>query len=69
MVWGHVYYDSKHSDSPGHVSTKQGHLWRKQLVAVSETVILLQTQGEKKETEDRAGYDETANPGGSPGAR
>ena len=24
MVWGHVYYDSKHSDSPGHVSTKQG---------------------------------------------
>ena len=33
MVWGHVYYDSKHSDSPGHVSTKQGHLWRKQLVA------------------------------------
>ena len=32
MVWGHVYYDSKHSDSPGHVSTKQGHLWRKQLV-------------------------------------
>ena len=33
MVWGHVYYDSKHSDSPGHVSTKQGHLWRKQPVA------------------------------------
>lgn len=32
MVWGHVYYDSKHSDSPGHVSTKQGHLWRKQPV-------------------------------------
>ena len=32
MVWGHVWYDSKHSDSPGHVSTKQGHLWRKQLV-------------------------------------
>ena len=34
MVWGHVYYDSKHSDSPGHVSTKQGHLWRKQLVYI-----------------------------------
>ena len=34
MVWGHVYYDSKHSDSPGHVSTKQGHLWRKQLVSL-----------------------------------
>ena len=33
MVWGHVYYDSKHSDSPGHVSTKQGHLWRKQPVS------------------------------------
>ena len=29
MVWGHVYYDSKHSDSPGHVSTKQGHLLAK----------------------------------------
>ena len=34
MVWGHVYYDSKHSDSPGHVSTKQGHLWRKQPVSL-----------------------------------
>ena len=37
MVWGHVYYDSKHSDSPGHVSTKQGHLWRKQLVQIYNT--------------------------------
>ena len=31
MVWEHVWYDSKHSDSPGHVSTKQGHLWQKHL--------------------------------------
>ena len=37
MVWGHVYYDSKHSDSPAHVSTKQGHLWRKQLVLSTKT--------------------------------
>ena len=38
-------------------------------IAVSGTVILLQTQGEKRKREDRAGYDETANPEGSPGAR
>ena len=41
MVWGHVYYDSKHSDSPGHVSTKQGHLWRKQLVLLLGVLTLV----------------------------
>ena len=39
MVWGHVWYDSKHSDSPGHVSTKQGNLWAKQLVDSGGLVV------------------------------
>ena len=56
-------------DLPSH-HTRPGALssfWLR--VAVSGNVILLQTQGEKKKTEAQAGYDETANPGGSPGAR
>ena len=40
MVWGHVRYNSKHSDSPGHVSTKQGNLWAK-VVCIDKSCRLL----------------------------
>ena len=66
--WRLISRDPDQSDHGGHESAGPlSSFWLRR--AVSVTATLLQSQGDKKTTEDRAGYDETANPGGSPGAR
>ena len=60
--------DPDQLDHGGHESAgPPSSFWLR--VAISGTVILLQSQGGKSKREDQAGYDETANPGGSLGAR
>ena len=67
-AWRLISRDPDQSDHGGLESAVPlSSFWLR--VAVSVTDIVLQTQGVKKKTEERAGYDETANPGGSPGAR
>ena len=67
-AWGLSSRDSDQSDHGGHESADPlSSFWLRR--AVSVTATLLQSQGVKKKTEDRAGTDETANPGGPPGGR
>ena len=67
-AWRLISRDPDQSDHGGLESVDPlSSFWL--LRAVSVTATLLQSQGVKKKTEDRAGYDETANPRGSPGAR
>ena len=66
-AWRLISRDPDQSDHGGHESAgPPSCFWLRR--AVSVTATLLQSQG-KKTREDRAGYDATANPGGSPGAR
>ena len=67
-AWRLISRDPDQSEHGGHESAGPPSSFSLR-VAVSGNVILLQTQGEKKEAEAQAGHDETANPGGSPGAR